>query len=1158
MDNTKRNCLCKKTLYCLVAAALVVSAHPKVLSSNVVKADTNTKTIVSCKVASPKKFSAKLKGNVLKIKKGADKTDIQICEPQLFKVDYKPGGKSSKDTLVIDSNKKWSKVKIEASDLKSDPMIIKTSKMTLKISKTDLSISVYDLQDKLILKQASVASKSVNFTHNSGDRFYGVSGYNVNDDSSKGMLRSGNTSVYAGYQGHCGAPFIWSNDGYGVLVDSDGGNFSVGDTSLSYNGDSKTDTDYYVMVGSPKEVMSEEADVSGKAPMFPKWATGFTNTQWGWKNSLSGSGTDEDKLKSVINTYRSKQIPIDNFCLDFDWKEWGQDNYGEFKWNTDNFPSAESGELKQYMDSKGLKLTGIMKPRILKDSVQADYVTSKNWWLPGDSAQSDYCCGKQMENVNFAIPELRTWWWKHIQDAFDKGIVGFWNDECDEDTKFGNFGNMNMERAIYDGQREYKNQRVWSLNRCYYGGAQRYAYGMWSGDINSGFQSMANQRERMLSAVNLGEARWGMDTGGFNGDDPSSENYARWVEFSAFTPIFRVHGQEDKVRYPWAFGSTAESAAKKVMQLRYELMPYVYSYDRNLSQTGLGLVRSLMMEYPNDANTANDKEAWMFGDYMLVSPVVEEGQTSKSIYLPAGNWIDYKTGRQYTGGQSINYAVNSTTWDDVPIFIKSGAIIPTQDYENYVGEKKITDVYVDAFPGADTSTFDYYDDDGNTYNYENDGYFDQKMTLQRACDSKAVQFNISSKKGSYKSDLKNYIVKMHVKANGDVTVGGRKLTKYASYDELKKATGEGYAAGTDIYGSVTYVKVYAGHAKHINIPCNPVQLTAYADVKGGTYTSPQKVSLTASDPNASIYYTTNGTEPTASSTKYTGPITIDSSKILKFIVRDSKGNESDVYTEKYITYIKVHYKNPSGWGEPNVYYDNAAGGVKGANWPGVKMNNDGNGWYSYIIKDTTAAKATFNDGTNKSAAVDVTGEEWYKDGALYQYNPEITISPSLKEGRYAGSQTLSLTSSDPNATIYYTIDGTVPTSNSTKYTGPITIDSSRTIEFIAVDANGDKSQAYSQKYNIYMKVHFKNISTWGEPNIYFYGATGGVTGPAWPGAKMTSDGNGWYSYTIENASSANILFNDGTNQVPAHNVPGFVVSGEEWYKDGAWYKTNPN
>ncbi len=122
------------------------------------------------------------------------------------------------------------------------------------------------------------------------------------------------------------------------------------------------------MVGDPTEVLSAEAKISGTSPMFPKWATGFTNTQWGWP----GTKDDEDQLKDVIDTYRTKQIPIDNFCLDFDWKSWGTGvNYGEFKWNSTNFPDGSSGALKKYMDAKGVKMTGIMKPRLFTGTQEA-------------------------------------------------------------------------------------------------------------------------------------------------------------------------------------------------------------------------------------------------------------------------------------------------------------------------------------------------------------------------------------------------------------------------------------------------------------------------------------------------------------------------------------------------------------------------------------------------------------------------------------------------------------------------------------------------------------------------------------------------------------------------------------------------------------------
>ena len=730
-----------------------------------------------------------LNGDILSMAKGSDKIDLQVCSSKIFKVNYKPNGEEDPETLVIDPNKKWGTGNITESDIKSDPAVIKTDDMTIKISKSDLSIVVYDKSGKEIVKQNAITSaKNLSFTYSEGQDFYGISGYNKDKTPQDGTLRTGSYKVECGSQGYVGGPFTWSTGGYGLLVDSDGGQMEIQDSSLKYSGISKKNSEYFIMVGTPTEVMEGQAEVSGKAPMYPKWATGFTNTQWGWRDG----STPEDQLKKVIEKYRAEHYPIDNFCLDFDWKCWGQLDVpsGEFKWNTKNFPSASDGKLKEWAESEGIHLTGIMKPRLFLETEEAKTMESKGWWYT-DHQEKDYCAGKPVRICDFGNADLRNWWWKQTEDAFDKGLAGYWNDECDIENGFNNFSNLNMQRAMYEGQREYSkdSQRVWSINRNYYTGAQRYAYGSWSGDITSSFESMKSQKDRLIAAVNLGEAKWGMDTGGFNGS-PNPENYARWVEFSAFTPIFRVHGQKvpgATERYPWMYGETAAAAAKKVMQLRYKLIPYIYKYDYQASDTGVGLVKSLMMEYPNDKNAKANTDSWMFGDYMLVSPVLDQGQTSKNIYLPQGTWTDYFTGKTYVGGQTINYAVNAEKWDDVPLFIKQGAIIPSQDYVDYVGQKKMENIYVDAFPDIKETTFDYYDDDGNSYDYEKGKYFKQKLSLSRNDDWTAVRFKTGKSEGSYTPDVKNYIVKLHVKATGDVTVNGDKVKKYGTLEALTGA-----------------------------------------------------------------------------------------------------------------------------------------------------------------------------------------------------------------------------------------------------------------------------------------------------------------------------------------------------------------------------------
>lgn len=227
-----------------------------------------------------------------------------------------------------------------------------------------------------------------------------------------------------------------------------------------------------------------------------------------------------------------------------------------------------------------------------------------------------------------------------------------------------------------------------------------------------------------------------------------------------------------------------------------------------------------MAAYPKDPNTVEYTDGWMFGDYLLVSPVLDKGQTSKKIYLPEGTWIDYFKGTVYLGGQTIDYSVDAANWSDVPLFIKQGAIIPSQDFENYVGEKKMTNIYVDAFPDNKETNFEYYDDDGNSTSYKNGNYFKQKFTLAGSEDGKEVQFATALKEGSYNPDVQNYIVRLHIKLNGSVTVSDREVAKYNSLEELKNNFGEGYATGNDVYGEVVCVKIKSGENNTINAQCS--------------------------------------------------------------------------------------------------------------------------------------------------------------------------------------------------------------------------------------------------------------------------------------------------------------------------------------------------
>jgi alpha-glucosidase (family GH31 glycosyl hydrolase) len=305
-----------------------------------------------------------------------------------------------------------------------------------------------------------------------------------------------------------------------------------------------------------------------------------------------------------------------------------------------------------------------------------------------------------------------------------------------------------------------------------------------------------------------------MDGGGFQGH-PSDENYARWMEFGAFTPIFRVHGVYQEKRQPWRYGPVAERAAAHAIRLRYELLPYMYAYAWRDHVAGVGLVRPLTFGWPQDRTVSGDSSAWLFGQYLLVSPVVEQGETEKHLYLPRGTWTDWSSGKIYLGGRSITLPVDSKGWGDIPLFIRQGAIIPTQPVEDYVGERPVTTVRVQVFPDAARTELDYYDDDGKTYAYEHGAYFVQPLSTQSAAG--VVNLTMGGSSGSYRPALADYVFAVHRTVATQVTRDSAPLTRVVDLDALDRCAVACWTIGGDRYGGVTYIKMPAGIAARIQV-----------------------------------------------------------------------------------------------------------------------------------------------------------------------------------------------------------------------------------------------------------------------------------------------------------------------------------------------------
>ena len=749
---------------------------------------------------------------------GSSLLDVQILENGMASVHVRPRGKQTPRTLVIDPHP----------PLRAAPAITRSEHdgiyslsapgISVEIEeKKPYSISFADAAGHQLLRTGDpfgeARDSGLTMQHAAGDTLYGIHGLG-REDTTIDLTRDDGGHVAAGIQGDSGAPLIFSTQ-YALLVDSDGGDFTAVPGRFSFRHSSRPDVEYFVAAGPPLETMAAVSRLVGPPPLPPKWTLGFLNSQW---------GSTQNEVEKIVARYRREPIPIDGFILDFDWKAWGEDNYGEWRWNStsgagnvapDKFPDGASGEFARRLGAEGVKLAGILKPRILttiaddsgRPTEAAAYATEHNFWYPGESPSQDYFSHRPARDLDFNNPDERKWFWLHLLPAFHAGMVAWWDDEADfNDTiTFNNFQFLNMGRTLYDGQRSSSNLRVWSINRNFYLGASRYGYAGWSGDIMSGFASMAFQRQRMLAALDTGEFHWSMDTGGFKGH-PTPENYARWMEFAAFVPIMRVHGYLNEKRQPWVYGPVAEAAAHRAIDLRYRLLPYIYSYEQLNSQGEVGLVRPLFWQFPSDAGSATQDAEWMFGDALLVAPVVSQGATSQRVYLPPGAWFNYASGRRYSGRKNVVIAVDSKSWDDIPLFIHEGSILATQPVEQYVGQHPVPEITLDVFPSASAAAFTVYDDDGETYDYEKGAYLRQQITAQR--NGKATQLTIVGAIGDEASPLRTYLLRIHAAAR-KVTLDGRLLPRVAADSTLARQ-GTGWARQRDRFGPVVVIRVPAG------------------------------------------------------------------------------------------------------------------------------------------------------------------------------------------------------------------------------------------------------------------------------------------------------------------------------------------------------------
>ena len=312
--------------------------------------------------------------------------------------------------------------------------------------------------------------------------------------------------------------------------------------------------------------------------------------------------------------------------------------------------------------------------------------------------------------LNFSIPDARNWYTDQYAGLMKYDIAGWWDDEGEASYTTYYYWNL----AQFNATEKFKpGKRLWTINRAFQPGLQRFGVAAWTGDISAKWDTLETTPVNLLNWSLAGMPYGACDIGGFLGH-PSPEMLTRWMEMGVFLPVMRAHSDRPQIpHFPWLFGPDAEIAIRNALDLRYRLIPYYYSLAHEAHLTGYPLMRPLVMEFQNDPKVANLSDEWLMGSGLLAAPILTASSTRRSVYLPAGNWYRFDTNEKINGSQTIDAAANL---DQIPAYVHEGTILPLSPVIQSTSQLPGGPLEVQIYPGKD-ATFALVEDDGETTAY---------------------------------------------------------------------------------------------------------------------------------------------------------------------------------------------------------------------------------------------------------------------------------------------------------------------------------------------------------------------------------------------------------------------------------------------------------
>ncbi|UII30877.1 glycoside hydrolase family 31 protein [Fulvivirga ulvae] len=753
----------------------------------------SSKTNLSTSVDNLLQFEEKHNG--LEGKTGSYQFRVLVYSSNIIRIHITANEQYDEHSYAVIAKPEFNDFNLEDSD---DLLILSTSAIDLKIEKRPLRFSFFDKQGNAINEDDSFGTSWIGeqvTTYKKlqeGERFIGLGEKTGPLDRKGHGYQHWNTDSFAyGPESdplYCSTPFyigLHNQLSYGIFLDNSHKshfNFAASNNRFSsFSADSGDMNYYFIHHDSVDEIIQSYTYLTGRMSMPPMWSIGYQQCRYSYY-------PDKEAL-TVAQTFRDKDIPADVIVFDIHYME----SYKIFTWDKVKFSDPE--KMISQLRELGFHVVVMCDPGIkIEDGYEAyEDGKKKDVFLkyPDGSYYSGAVWPGWCHFPDFTNPKTRDWWKDKLKGYVEMGVHGFWNDmneiatwgqmmpeliEFDLEGSKGttrkgrNIYGMQMAKSTFEGAKHHLNgKRPFNLTRAGFSGVQRYS-AVWTGD------NVAND-EHMLVGVRLvnsmgltGIPFAGYDVGGFVGN--SSEHlFARWVQLGAFSPFFRGHSMiNSRDSEPWAYGEEVEEISRNYIRLRYKLMPYIYSAFYESAQTGTPIARSLAIDYSHDSKIFDKlyHNQYMFGKNILVGPVESTKDLTK-VYLPEGEWYEFFTDRHYHGKQEI---VAECPIERLPLFVKASSIIPVSPKAGFNTTDLGDTLELHLYAGKEISSFTYYEDDGDSYEYQQGNY--HKRTIQYNPESSSIK--ISKAEGAFSSRYKHIKICFHGFSPDSATVNNAAAT----------------------------------------------------------------------------------------------------------------------------------------------------------------------------------------------------------------------------------------------------------------------------------------------------------------------------------------------------------------------------------------------